>query len=610
MGQNDFYIDKTSHTFADALAAFGLARVLEEVLSRANGGGDVRLEDGGGYYRLTTDPPIEEAWLDEERVTGDPFYLGAPIVRTQKNRAKMPDDLLPGIYVDYEDVRDRRNEFNEVLYSLPMEARRAHFVGKKEHPALQSLPDPPHPDWEIFRVLNPAGLIGYNNLMVQWWQAQRALPDLLRLLFSMTATTPNDIDGTKAKWNELAKAKGLNGSSQASASQIFNPGQGKGQNRANANSLSMGNVDNFWLLEWLKAVGFYESALTRLLKGSKDRKTYVVAPHHVSLKAHAKIMREFRDKMAFSEPATRFDILVALRYTRAFLEYCEQNQAQNLLAQLTGIVSPRDAISGFYVAFYKNLGNSAATMNLSFINLPGWMNVGIAENIAAYQALLEEHERIVRQLDESHSDAFDLLQCYRDFIAGNDLTAFFEFTTAYGGYVIGQRERGKYAPQFTEENLRRLFIAMEEKKLGPILENQGFQRIAYAIRQSTVVAQYRKQQGDRRYDVRYGLGQDLARKANYPGDFVTALSDFLHRYNAENAQVMEARSGPYRRSIQTSDIEDILKLIDEYGSQLICNLLIAYGYARTPREPGVGDQTGATSDDESSFVETEETDQQ
>lgn len=128
-----------------------------------------------------------------------------------------------------------------------------------------------------------------------------------------------------------------------------------------------------------------------------------------------------------------------------------------------------------------------------------------------------------------------------------------------------------------------------EPKLSEILDKDkhpGFHNIAYAIRQSTVVAQYRKQQGDRRYDVRYGLGQELARKANYPDDFIAALCDFLHKYNAENAQVMETRSGPYRRSIQTSDIDDIVALIDRYSSALIANMLIAYGYARSQREGG------------------------
>lgn len=123
-----------------------------------------------------------------------------------------------------------------------------------------------------------------------------------------------------------------------------------------------------------------------------------------------------------------------------------------------------------------------------------------------------------------------------------------------------------------------------QPKLSEILESPGFLNIAYAIRQSTVTAQYRKKEGDRRYDVRYGLGRDLVRQSQYPDEFVAALSDFLHKYNAENAQVMENRTGPYRKSVQTSDIQDILRLIDAHGSDLIAKLLVAYGYAREPRQ--------------------------
>ena len=130
-----------------------------------------------------------------------------------------------------------------------------------------------------------------------------------------------------------------------------------------------------------------------------------------------------------------------------------------------------------------------------------------------------------------------------------------------------------------------------EPKLGKVLETPGFQNIAYAIRQSTVVAQYRKGQGNRRYDVRYGLGAELARKANYPNEFIAALSDFLQKYNAENAQVMENRPGPYRRSIRTDDIDDIVALVDEYDAPLICNLLVAYGYARSPRRTDQNDSS-------------------
>ena len=79
----------------------------------------------------------------------------------------------------------------------------------------------------------------------------------------------------------------------------------------------------------------------------------------------------------------------------------------------------------------------------------------------------------------------------------------------------------------------------------------------------------------------------------YPAEFVAVLSDFMHMYNAENAQVMENRQGPYRRSIQTSDIDDVVGLVDEYGALLICSLLVAYGYARSPRQDHSEEESNA-----------------
>lgn len=136
---------------------------------------------------------------------------------------------------------------------------------------------------------------------------------------------------------------------------------------------------------------------------------------------------------------------------------------------------------------------------------------------------------------------------------------------------------------------------MTDAKLSKILESPGFQNIAYAIRQSTVTAQYRKSQNDRKYDVRYGLGQQLTRVARKgkESEFIAELADFIHKYNAENAQVMEVRSGPYRRSIQTSDIDDIVRLVDAYDAPTIAQMLVAYGYARLPKDTVVDEAPDA-----------------
>lgn len=127
-----------------------------------------------------------------------------------------------------------------------------------------------------------------------------------------------------------------------------------------------------------------------------------------------------------------------------------------------------------------------------------------------------------------------------------------------------------------------------DRKLKPILDSAGFRNVAAAIRRSTVIPQYFKSRGDKGpYEVRYGLGAELLRQSAYPERFIQTLSAFLHDYNRETAQVYERFKGnpPVRRTrVTTKDMQQVVALIDEYDSQTVASLLVAYGYAREPRE--------------------------
>ncbi len=224
-------------------------------------------------------------------------------------------------------------------------------------------------------------------------------------------------------------------------------------------------------------------------------------------------------------------------------------------------------------------------MNLSFLGLPDWMPRSVLfADAQEFQAILQEHRERIRSIDESRSEGYTLLLQYRNFVSGNDLAAFFAFCIDYSNYLMSELERSHfYVRPFTETNLRRL-IEMNQPKLSPILTNEGFRNVAEAIRRSTVIPQYIGRKTSR-FDIRYGLGQELKRKAQYSDEFVQALADFMQRYNEENVRVYERTDGQARRkAITTSDIEMIVGLVDEYGSETICNLLVAFGYARDPKK--------------------------
>ena len=245
-------------------------------------------------------------------------------------------------------------------------------------------------------------------------------------------------------------------------------------------------------------------------------------------------------------------------------------------------------------------------MNIAAINLPRWVAPRSPEELAGLNESLDEHLAIVRNLDETRGEQFELLRYYRDFMSADDLAPFFKFTNAYSGFVMSQLERRKYVRPFTTKTLEVLFMNRDDSQhtFGVIVQDEGFKNIAYAIRHSTVVPQSRKGKGKKPVvDVRYGLGQQLTRKAAYPAEFLAEIAEFIHLYNAENSQLRENKREPFRKNVTTADIEKLTALVDAFGSKVVCNMLVAYGYAREPYE-GKADEPIA----EEGEVETPEVD--
>lgn len=614
MDRSTYFIDKSSQTFADNLAAFGLAFVLDMIVE---GRAEVRLEDAGSAFAVVVEPELRQEWVKAAW-----FQAGAPFLVTVDSKTKQKvlkgtsfavADLPIGseVVVDYADEKEQVNRFHEWRKSLTKEERKAWIKGMLNSPVT------PHPDWDLFRAVNPASLQAYNGLVGEWWRGRGAFAEMLGILLEMTKQTPNDISGAEKAWEMLCKKNGWEVTRRVSTSQLFNPSQGKGTNAVKAVWASPNNLKSFWLLEWLKLAGIRAAGFTRLIGGSKkkDRKTYVLSPMRLGWMDHQIIMGEFRRRMVGSAGAIQLDVLAALRYTQCLIDHYEAARSQDLVAEFLGRRAS-DLVQGMQMAFYKDLGSAIATMNIASINLPGWVRPQNAEDFQTFKAALAEHELIVRLLDESRSDQYDLLKFYRDFLSGNDLWPFFRFATAYSSFLMHQYEKRQFVRPFTTTTLEVLFMNSDDthKRFSQIVLDPGFKNIAYAIRHSTVIPQGRKAKGNRPdVDIRYGLGQDLARKAAYPQDFLAAIAEFIHVYNAENAQLRESKRKVYRKNVTTADIDALTCLVDEFGSKLVCNMLIAYGYAREPYEKGEEETPEASlvnRQDDEEVIEISENDDQ
>jgi hypothetical protein len=583
MYQSIYFVDKTTDTFADVLLAYGAASLLERLLQANVGQTTVRIRDAGSVYTITLEEPVEEGFEELG------WFCDLPFIHT---RSKKPPDRWSGVVVDYDAERERRAEYFESRKELPPEARRPGAT-VDEYPELATvLALEPRPDWDILAQINQMGAISaYSQVLTAWFESRACFPGLLRLLLDLFAVTPNDVDKAVQAWKVLGREQGIE-TTTVTPVQVLNPGMGKGINRPKADGAHrLGNPDSFWPLEFLKFWGMRRAGVPRIVqaaqpgagRGPRDRKTYVLRPANITLDTNDKVYRRFNRTM-WASTAVKMDVLAALRYTDAFLAQWLSGQ----LADARWGEEPGDYVAGMSAAFYKDLGSASAVLNLSEVALPQWMRVETEAQGHAFRELIEEQRRIVDSLQERNSDEVRLIQQYRDFLSGRELKSFYAFAAGYASLTMSRLERGQWAPRYTITNLEVLMMA-HDRKLEPILDSSGFQSIAAAIRRSTVIPQYFKGRGDKGpYDIRYGLGADLLRQAAYPEQFIQALGAFLHDYNRETAQVHERYKGnpPVRRGqVSTEDIRQVVQLIDGYGSQTVANLLVAFGYAREPREP-------------------------
>lgn len=572
MYQQKYFVPKESGTLTDTLVAFGMAKVLYEIVRRSTtGNADIIIEDVGSCYLLDAGVSIEEDWI--EAMT--PFEQ---IEFLTSSKVTAPEDLPTLWKRNIDDEWGAFHQYQEQRKQLDAQKIR----GTDLEQALEN--SKPKHDWTVVTYLGDYRMQAqaiHNGMVEQWFRTSDEYLGLnLRTLLAMFASLDVDRNQLIAEWKKATK--GSNFKETVTASQLFNPHMGKGQNRAKANGLAMGNEKNFWLLDYLKAVGMWSAAAPRNAQNADLRKTYILAPRRIDLNSHSKIFKQFRERF-WNSSSIKMDIKAALLYTDVLVEHAVESEDLGIFASAT----VDNLVAGMSVASYQLLSqNSYTMMNLSFLGLPDWMTeISSYAQAQEFRSILQEHLNRIDAIDEEKSEGHRLLQNYRDFVSGQDLYCFFDFCRDYGDYLLSAIERNAYYVRpFSEQNLGRLF-EMNQPKLVPIIQNEGFRNVADAIRRSTVIPQYIGRKNSR-YDIRYGLGQELKRKAQYPDDFAQELSSFMQSYNEENARVYEQSKGEAhgRKAITVQDIEAIVTLIDEYDSVTICNLLIAFGYARDPKD--------------------------
>lgn len=559
----EFYIDKKSGTYAETLEAYGLAKLVNEVMVRRNiGGGKVIIYDKGLYYHIDTSVGINLGKLDNLK------YFQVVKFLKNKHETKIPHGILESDIFNYPAQKAEQDRYKEEYTSIDKNSEftiEQRIKAKKELAKKKLLKFGLSLDaeYDVYRQLisNPYPL--YTKLYKNFYDNQSKFPLLINEIFTYYSGLP--IPPRDFKLVE----------ERPTAQQIFNPNQGKGLNKNKANNASMGNLKGHWVSETMKISGALSFMSVQYIKvgSSYDLKIYVPEFNNIQLSKASEIFKEFKRNIKSADPV-KLDILNIIDFVSHFIKKSPEYREGKV----------RNTIQGFKMAYQKDLGQNRAIANIAYITTPDFIEYQTKKEEKEWLSILEELRSIISGIKEM-GDSIKGLQNFRDFLGSSRMSTFSyfaKFSYWYAAFLMKSLEDEKfYVKPFQILTLIKLYKHMDtkEKKLISIIQTDGFQSVARAIRKSTVSLQYTPKDS-RQFEIRYGIAQQLQNKSKSKEDLATFVGEFIGIYNAETARNAEKNGGKSIRSnVKDADLIEFYQILDEYPSRLVGALLASFGFA-------------------------------
>jgi hypothetical protein len=575
-------IPKATGTHADVLTAVGLAVLLETLFDE-----NITVNDADGLLEVCIPGDLSNLFETLNRLPHSPGYPWL-----QNEEESVPPNGCTSISM--------RNEFQRV--KRWRDNQRQLKKVKLDAALLQAIQeDKPIPRWSILTPLTAIKLKGIDT----WNRVAEAIAKTSARDFrdQVREGLQNLVEGrhTKTKW-------------KATSNGLFCPPQIKGFNEIKPQGTSRGSMPVDPFEEWLRYQGYWKCA-TVVSMGDNIR-IYVPIPMHVSSRAMTRLASELEGQPLWAT-GPKADILVVLALTRLLIERSEEYHASGIEPypglRLQAAGTPSKLISGLSVTSYVKTSRQAyGVESITALALPDWFAITSKTDAEAWLAILDEHKKIIRGLQDDHSDEIGLLIAYRRFLEKRGDTAIWslvEFMERYGSLVMranGTRQGGRvrWITRFTDKHLWRILMGANASLLE-IINEPGFGAVARAVRQATVISQNKKARGEKVWrEVRYGLLHDLHRTRKVPGNaFVERVSEFISHYNCENARRRETTKNPKAAPANVSDeeLKTFIALVDRHGASLVGALLSAYGSCKEKWEQEdveTPDSVATTSDGE------------
>lgn len=562
-----FEYRKKTGSYADELAAVGLAAIVENIGQDQGVQRQVTIADQGDRYVITAEPAL--TYAEVLNWTPRPCYR----YFRAKETDPLPSDSAFEVY-DYPKERERETVYKAFLAATKGKRGKGR---KHKNEVMEAIADegetsPPDLElgmWKIFNGLRMGSEAP--NLLYQAIISTAGLQREVAFRLGLgPRSSPQEFDPSP-----LAKA--------ASILQLFNPLAGKGIHRPKPDGTTPGGFPDRWLDwfdEWLKLAGMRYILLAYPTgQDGKDSLVMCLRPYRVDLMTLYRLRRGLLDARLWGELSLQIKAILVL--ARLLVENSAEYREEEIFRFNRRRVS--EIVGGYSTAYFKSLGTASAVINASSLGVPGWFPIGNREDAQAWLDTLGEVEQAQRALSDDRSDDIPVLLAMRDFLSTGSLEATLRFFALYAEHLMKVLGQGKRIPAFTLAKVRRMFMSFDVQE---ITTNPGFNAIATAIRKSTVNLLFRKAMGKPApFEIRYGLAQTWKRKAKFPAEFLAELAQFVQEYNGENAR--NALLGKETRDQITEDhLRQVEELIRKYGTELVAMLLLAHGYARDTREEG------------------------
>lgn len=583
-----FKVKKGAGTYSDTIEAFGLANLLSEIQNRANlSRPKLWIEDKGTYYQLAVYPELTEKmiksikffplfkWaINKEGEKFDEIFFDYPL---QKKLKSEKQDELKRIYKEFsgKDDADKRQNELKILESIYSNSK----IIETEFDVYQQFIDGKPNIKQSFEKL----YFNFKNY------DRESFPILLFYILDHYS----EIHESYPKINAQASF-----THTLTSGQILSPTDGLGLLKNKANGLNENKPTHSWVCETMKISGALSNMHCKLVKitnNSWDLKVVVPDFIKADYQVQRNIVNSFKKNIKGNTPI-KTDILNLLILIQKLIENTEE---------LKGFKA-KNIISGLFSVYQKDMGNNKSIANISKLQTPSFVEFDNENEAKDWIEVIQEFIRIIANINEKEdaaTGAIEGLSFFRNFLCSSHFPSWMRFSFWYSKHIMSKLSKKKPAFYFKETSLNKFLknMTMNDFKISEIIFNDGFLKVATAIRNSTVILQGAKSRGQKiDFEIRYGLAQELQNKSRTPADLAAFIGDFIGIYNAETARKAEINKA-YRKPLRDNELNLFYGLLDNYPSKVVGALLASYGFALTEKEA-----SKATTEDTTILAESTE----